>query len=85
MFQTLPADATEVDWRISGLISNYWVQFATTGNPNGEGLPQWPTYDADQQRHQIIGVEVGQGSNFRRKELDELDRYFDATHNSARH
>ena len=85
VFQTLPADATEVDWRISGLISNYWVQFATTGNPNGEGLPQWPTYDADQQRHQIIGVEVGQGSNFRRKELDELDRYFDATHNSARH
>ena len=84
VFQTLPAQATEVDWRISALISDYWVQFATTGNPNGDGLPPWPTYDADRQQHQIIGVEVGQGSKFRRQELDEMDRYFDATHESAR-
>ena len=84
VFQTLPAQATEVDWRISALISDYWVQFATTGNPNGEGLPLWPTYDADRQQHQIIGVDVGQGSNFRRQELDEMDRYFNATHDSAR-
>ena len=84
VFQTLPAQATEVDWRISALISDYWVQFATTGNPNGDGLPPWPAYDADRQQHQIIGVEVGQGSNFRRQELDEMDRYFNATHDSAR-
>ena len=84
VFQTLPDQASEVDRRISDLISNYWVQFATTGNPNREGLPHWPTYDVDRQQYQIIGVEVGQGSSFRRQELDELDRYFNATHNSAR-
>ena len=84
VFQTLPDEATEVDRRISDLMSDYWVQFATTGNPNRDGLPRWPVYDADTQPHQIIGAAVGQGSSFRRRELDALDHYFNATHNSAR-
>jgi para-nitrobenzyl esterase len=32
------------DRRLADVASSYWVNFAMTGNPNGERLPQWPAY-----------------------------------------
>jgi para-nitrobenzyl esterase len=36
-----PADHT-----LANLMSDYWVNFVKTGNPNGKGLPAWPKYTA---------------------------------------
>jgi para-nitrobenzyl esterase len=33
------------DYNIQELMSSYWIQFIKTGNPNGNGLPQWSSYN----------------------------------------
>ena len=32
------------DKKLSSVMVDYWTQFAKTGNPNGSGHPEWPTF-----------------------------------------
>jgi para-nitrobenzyl esterase len=38
-------DLTDSDYQLSRAMSRYWVQFALNGDPNVEGLPEWPVYE----------------------------------------
>jgi para-nitrobenzyl esterase len=46
------------DHKLSETMSSYWVNFATTGNPNGKGLPAWPAYDEKKDLAMEFGYEV---------------------------
>jgi para-nitrobenzyl esterase len=53
---------TDLDRQLADTISSYWVNFATSGDPNGKGLPKWPAYDEKKSdRSMVLGdkVEVG--------------------------
>jgi para-nitrobenzyl esterase len=47
-FEDRPWQQTDKD--LAELMSSYWVNFATTGNPNGKGLPEWPAYNTKQNK-----------------------------------
>ena len=42
--QGLRHTATNDDIQLADVMSDYWVNFASTGNPNAEGLPEWKPY-----------------------------------------
>lgn len=67
---------SEDDKQIENLMQNYWVNFAHTGNPNGEGLPEWPQHDSENwmvfggnNNRPVTTVEAG----YRKTKLDALE------------
>jgi len=51
---------TETDARLADTMMRYWVNFATTGDPNGKGLPQWTAYNRDAEPYMDFGdTEIG--------------------------
>ena len=45
---------TEADRRVSEAMMKMWTQFARTGDPNVEGMIQWPAYNKDDDRYMYI-------------------------------
>ncbi len=43
--------------RMADLMSSVWVAFARTGNPNTEGLPQWPAYTVENRSTMVFDTE----------------------------
>jgi para-nitrobenzyl esterase len=68
------------DRELSDQMSQYWVNFAKTGNPNGDGLPEWPAYDRETEGAIEFGTDGTVGvAKVREQKLDLFDKGYGAS------
>ncbi len=65
-----------VDARVAEAMQDAWVRFAASGDPNGDGLPDWPSYRADEDRHLEFDDTIRAGSNWRHRQMDFIENYY---------
>jgi carboxylesterase type B len=76
VFGTLPASATDDDRFTSELQMTAWTRFAATGDPNGDGVPAWPAYEANADAYLEISSKPRITNHWHSNGLDFVDRYF---------
>ncbi len=67
-------DAPEmVDQALTTAMMGYWTQFAKSGDPNDEGLVEWPAYDGEEPSYLELGDTIAVGSALGAERLDQLE------------
>lgn len=80
VFQTLDLNrpgAIESDAAISDAMATYWTNFSKTGNPNGQGLPEWPAFDSGISKVMYFQQQPKLGPVPDEEGLNVLDQYFE--------
>ena len=70
------------DFEMAETISNYWVQFASTGNPNRTGLPEWKAYGIEAEYFmEFNNGQAKPGEGLLTSESDFFEKYFELQRN----
>ncbi len=73
-----PRPWTDLDREVADTLSSYWVNFATSGNPNGKGLPEWPTFDKkSSDRRMVLGDKAVVGPGLEKPQVDFYQMKYD--------
>jgi carboxylesterase type B len=54
-------------------MSDYWVGFAATGDPNGGDRPYWPTFIRGSREYLELGDRIQSGTGIRADHCDLYD------------
>lgn len=65
----------ETDFNLSEAMSNYWVNFAKTGDPNGKGLIKWTAYNQDSEPYIDFGDTVQMRNRLLKDQLDFIEKF----------
>ena len=76
-------DYDDTDRQLSDVMASYWVNFAATGNPNGDGLPEWPAYTRTDEAALELGDTVQVRQGVRAERLDFFERHYAALRDAS--
>jgi para-nitrobenzyl esterase len=66
---------TDIDSRVADVMSSYWVNFVTHGDPNGEGLPRWAPYDTTNEAYMDLGDTQMVRHHLLKQQLDAIEGF----------
>ena len=79
----MQADQYPAEAAVSEIIQQYWVNFAKTGNPNGAGLPYWPSFDETKPTTMQFSNGASLIMRPNREQIDFIDRFMKAKREQA--
>lgn len=67
---------TDEDRKLEDVMSTYWVNFATTGDPNGKGLSTWKAFDPKKPQVMVLNTDAQNMKPIAAQaEFDFMDKY----------
>lgn len=83
--QTWNLSWTNADQQLADVMSNYWVNFAKTGNPNSASLSQWDVFKPSENKVMVLDIS-NQSMQLiaAQKEFDFLDKYQEQLRNQKK-
>ncbi|NXP47605.1 SASB hydrolase, partial [Heliornis fulica] len=79
----LSGEVTEEEKNLSRTLMKYWANFARNGNPNGEGLVDWPSYNLNEEYLQI-NLNQKKARKLKEKKVDFWRKMMSEISNSKR-